>query len=186
MIDGEADFSSYEPSSRVFQQTGKTDDRLHVKRDYPEHPIIGVGAVIVQAGRVLLVRRDTEPLRGEWSVPGGMLELGEKLRDGIRREVEEETGLEVMVSSLLYVEEFYSPETRYCKFWFSARVLGGVLSVAAPEAQSEHIVAAEWLSQADLQTQKVYPSILRQQYWADRSEAVTTPRRIPLHAMEQW
>ena len=66
-----------------------------VKRDYPEHPIIGVGAVIVQAGRVLLVRRDTEPLRGEWSVPGGMLELGEKLRDGVRREVLEETGLEV-------------------------------------------------------------------------------------------
>ena len=54
-----------------------------MKRDYPEHPIIGVGAVIVQAGRVLLVRRDTEPLRGEWSVPGGMLELGEKLRDGV-------------------------------------------------------------------------------------------------------
>ena len=48
-----------------------------MKRDYPEHPIIGVGAVIIQADRVLLVRRATEPLRGEWSVPGGMLELGE-------------------------------------------------------------------------------------------------------------
>jgi 8-oxo-dGTP diphosphatase len=74
-----------------------------VKRDYPEHPIIGVGAVIVQAGRVLLVRRDTEPLRGEWSVPGGMLELGEKLRDGIRREVQEETGLDVEVGEVLDV-----------------------------------------------------------------------------------
>ena len=57
-----------------------------MKRDYPEHPIIGVGAVIVGGGRALLVRRDSEPLRGEWSVPGGMLELGEKLRDGVRRE----------------------------------------------------------------------------------------------------
>ena len=74
-----------------------------MKRDYPEHPIIGVGAVVVQAGRVLLVRRDTEPLRGEWSVPGGMLELGEKLRDGIRREVQEETGLEVEVGEVLDV-----------------------------------------------------------------------------------
>jgi ADP-ribose pyrophosphatase YjhB (NUDIX family) len=63
-----------------------------MKRDYPERPIIGVGAVIVEGGRVLLVRRDTEPLRGEWSVPGGMLELGEKLRDGVRREALEETG----------------------------------------------------------------------------------------------
>jgi ADP-ribose pyrophosphatase YjhB (NUDIX family) len=74
-----------------------------VKRDYPEHPIIGVGAVIVQSGRVLLVRRDTEPLRGEWSVPGGMLELGEKLRDGICREVQEETGLDVEVGEVLDV-----------------------------------------------------------------------------------
>ncbi len=74
-----------------------------MKRDYPEHPIIGVGAVIVQAGRVLLVRRDTEPLRGEWSVPGGMLELGEKLRDGVRREVLEETGLDVETGDVLDV-----------------------------------------------------------------------------------
>jgi 8-oxo-dGTP diphosphatase len=74
-----------------------------MKRDYPEHPLIGVGAVIVQQGRALLVRRDTEPLRGEWSVPGGMLELGEKLRDGVRREVLEETGLEVEIGEVLEV-----------------------------------------------------------------------------------
>lgn len=66
-----------------------------MKRDYPEQPIIGVGAVIVDSGRVLLVRRNSEPLRGEWSVPGGMLELGERLREGVRREALEETGLEV-------------------------------------------------------------------------------------------
>ena len=64
-----------------------------MKRDYPEHPIIGVGAVIVDGGRALLVRRATEPLKGEWSVPGGVLELGEKLRDGAAREALEETGL---------------------------------------------------------------------------------------------
>jgi 8-oxo-dGTP diphosphatase len=74
-----------------------------MKRSYPDHPIIGVGAVIIDGGRVLLVRRDTEPLRGEWSVPGGMLELGEKLRDGVRREVLEETGLIVEPGELLDV-----------------------------------------------------------------------------------
>lgn len=74
-----------------------------MKRDYPEHPIIGVGAVIVQGGRALLVRRNTEPLRGEWSVPGGMLELGEKLRDGVRREALEETGVEVEAGEVLDV-----------------------------------------------------------------------------------
>jgi 8-oxo-dGTP diphosphatase len=74
-----------------------------VKRDYPEHPIIGVGAVIVEGDRVLLVRRASEPLRGEWSVPGGMLELGENLRDGVSREVEEETGLQVEPGEVLDV-----------------------------------------------------------------------------------
>lgn len=85
-----------------------------MKRDYPEHPIIGVGAVVVQDGRVLLVRRATEPLLGEWSVPGGMLELGEKLRDGVRREVREETGLEVEVGDVLEVFDsiFTDPEGR--------------------------------------------------------------------------
>ena len=72
-----------------------------MKRDYPEHPIIGVGAVIIEGDRVLLVRRAKEPLLGEWSIPGGMLELGEKLRDGVRREVEEETGLEVEAGEVL-------------------------------------------------------------------------------------
>jgi 8-oxo-dGTP diphosphatase len=74
-----------------------------MKRDYPEHPLIGVGAVIVSGGRALLVRRDSEPLRGEWSVPGGLLELGEKLRDGVRREAREETGLEVEPGEVLDV-----------------------------------------------------------------------------------
>jgi len=74
-----------------------------MKRDYPERPIIGVGAVIVAGDRALLVRRATEPLKGEWSVPGGVLELGEKLRDGAAREALEETGLQVEVGEVLDV-----------------------------------------------------------------------------------
>jgi ADP-ribose pyrophosphatase YjhB (NUDIX family) len=74
-----------------------------MKRDYPDRPIIGVGAVIVSHGRVLLVRRATEPLKGEWSVPGGALELGETLHDGVRREALEETGLAVEPHEVLEV-----------------------------------------------------------------------------------
>ena len=74
-----------------------------MKRDYPERPIIGVGAVIIRGDRVLLVRRATEPLKGEWSVPGGVLELGEELREGVRREVLEETGLQVEPGEVLDV-----------------------------------------------------------------------------------
>ncbi len=74
-----------------------------MKRDYPERPILGVGAVIVQGGRALLVRRASEPLKGEWSVAGGAVELGETLHDGVRREVREETGLEVEPGKVLDV-----------------------------------------------------------------------------------
>ena len=72
-----------------------------MRRSYPDHPIVGVGAVIVDGGRALLVRRASEPLMGEWSVPGGVLELGETLRDGVRREVFEETGLVVEPGEVL-------------------------------------------------------------------------------------
>lgn len=64
-------------------------------REYPAHPVVGVGAVVVRNGRALIVRRAHEPRKGEWSLPGGMLDLGESLADAARREIKEETGLEV-------------------------------------------------------------------------------------------
>jgi len=81
-----------------------------MKRDYPEHPIIGVGAVIVLGECALLVRRATEPLKDEWSVPGGVLELGEKLRVGAAREALEETGLTVEVGEVLDVFDSIFPD----------------------------------------------------------------------------
>jgi len=72
-------------------------------REYPERPVVGVGGVIVQDGRALLIRRGSEPLRGEWSIPGGTLELGESLEEGVARELREETGLEVRVLELIEV-----------------------------------------------------------------------------------
>ena len=66
-----------------------------MKREYPERPLVGVGAVIVEEGRVVLVRRGAEPMAGQWSIPGGLLELGETMRAGAVREALEETGLQV-------------------------------------------------------------------------------------------
>ena len=72
-------------------------------REYPERPVVGVGGVIIDSGRALLIRRGSEPLRGEWSIPGGTLELGESLKEGVARELREETGLDVRVLDLIEV-----------------------------------------------------------------------------------
>jgi 8-oxo-dGTP diphosphatase len=72
-------------------------------REYPERPVVGVGGVVIDDGRTLLIRRGSEPLRGQWSIPGGTLELGESLEDGVARELLEETGLEVRVLDLIEV-----------------------------------------------------------------------------------
>ena len=74
-----------------------------VKRLYPDQPIVGVGAVIVCEGKILLEKRKNEPSRGKWTIPGGLVELGESLESAVVREVKEETSLEVDNPRLLDV-----------------------------------------------------------------------------------
>jgi 8-oxo-dGTP diphosphatase len=80
------------------------------RREYPEQPVVGVGGVVISEGRALLIRRGSEPLKGQWSIPGGTLELGETLEEGVRRELGEETGLKVRVRELIEVFERIFPE----------------------------------------------------------------------------
>ena len=74
-------------------------------REFPERPLVGVGGVVIANGRALLIRRGGPPLEGQWSIPGGMLEVGETLLAGVRRELLEETGVEVRVGELIEVFE---------------------------------------------------------------------------------
>jgi len=73
------------------------------RRSYPDRPYVGVGAVIVDAGRVLLVKRKYEPLAGRWSLPGGAVEVGETLEESIVGEMSEETGLDIEVGPVVEV-----------------------------------------------------------------------------------
>ncbi len=74
-------------------------------REYPEHPIVGAAAIVLRDDQVLLVQRGREPAKGLWGLPGGMLELGETIAAGVRREVLEECGIEVAVGPLAGVFE---------------------------------------------------------------------------------
>jgi 8-oxo-dGTP diphosphatase len=77
--------------------------KVSPKREYPQSPVVGVGGVVIHEGRALLIKRGSEPLKDQWSIPGGTLELGESIQEGVRRELLEETGIEVQVGELIEV-----------------------------------------------------------------------------------
>ena len=85
-------------------------ERPVIKRRYPDQPLVGVGAVVFKGEEVLLVRRGQEPARGSWSLPGGLVELGETLEAAIIREVAEETGLTVRLLGLSAALERIFPD----------------------------------------------------------------------------
>jgi ADP-ribose pyrophosphatase YjhB (NUDIX family) len=106
-------------------------------RRYPKRPLLGVGALIFGNDTILLVERGKEPLKGYWSLPGGLLELGEKLEAAVQREVLEETGLEVEPLGLFELFERIMPdpegntEYHYVLADYICRVTGGKLQAAS-------------------------------------------------------
>jgi ADP-ribose pyrophosphatase YjhB (NUDIX family) len=114
-----------------------------------------VGAVVVDEGRVLLVRRGSEPLKGHWTLPGGMLEVGETLAAGVAREVREETGLEVEPVELVEVLDRIHREGDRVRFHyviadFLCRVTGGTLRAASDADAVRWVERAEWNSHSAL------------------------------------
>jgi len=112
-----------------------------MKREFPEQPIIGVGAIIIADGRVLLVKRGHPPIEGQWSLPGGALEIGELVREAAVREAQEETGLIVEPGELLGVFDrvLRNPEQRvqyhYVLIDFLCQPVGGELRAASDAAE---------------------------------------------------
>jgi ADP-ribose pyrophosphatase YjhB (NUDIX family) len=126
-----------------------------IEREFPQAPLVGVGAVVVDEGRVLLVRRGSEPLKGHWTLPGGMLEVGETLAAGVAREVREETGLEVEPVELVDVLDRIHREGDRVRFHYViadylCRVTGGKLRAASDAGAVRWVERAEWNSHSAL------------------------------------
>jgi len=126
-----------------------------IEREYPQAPIVCVGAVIVQHGRVLLVRRGTEPLKGHWTLPGGMLEVGEALTAGTMREVREETGLDVEPLELIELLDRIHREAGRVRFHYViadylCRITGGELRAASDADAVRWVERSEWNSHSAL------------------------------------
>jgi 8-oxo-dGTP diphosphatase len=121
-----------------------------LSRRYPKYPLLGVGAIILRRESVLLVERGREPSKGYWSLPGGLVETGEKLDGAVRREVLEETGLRIQPVSVfeLFERIMYDasgrPEYHYVLVDYLCRVVGGDLCAG------DDVSRVEWVRRAKL------------------------------------
>ncbi len=130
-------------------------EALILKRLYPNQPIVGVGAVMIRDGRILLERRKNDPGKGKWSIPGGIVELGESTEEAVIREVKEETGLDVENPELIdVVSNVTKDEKGQIKYHFvildySVKLKGG-RSEAASDAEQVEWVLLENVEEYDL------------------------------------
>jgi 8-oxo-dGTP diphosphatase len=126
-----------------------------LQREFPIAPLVGVGAVIVHEGRVLLVQRGREPMKGRWTIPGGLVEIGESLHEAVVRETREETGLEVEPIELVeLLDRIHREEGRvryhYVIADYLCRLVGGTLAAADDAAAVRWVERAEWNSHSVL------------------------------------
>ena len=130
-------------------------------RRYPSRPLIGVGALIRRNGEILLIKRATEPNKGRWTLPGGLVELGEEARAAIRREVLEEVGLTIEVGALIGVYDIIKRdfkgivEFHFVTIDFLAKPVGGTLR---PNREVED---ARWVNPSEIRRLDLPPLVKR-------------------------
>jgi 8-oxo-dGTP diphosphatase len=136
-------------------------EKVTVRREYPERPLVGVGGVVIHNERVLLIRRGSAPLEGEWSIPGGMLEIGETILEGVQRELLEETAIEVKVLDLIEVfERLTRDEAGKLKYHFV--ILDYLCEAVRGEARAgSDVTDVAWEQEAELNAYSLTPTATR-------------------------
>lgn len=120
-----------------------------MQREFPTAPLVGVGAVTIDGDKALLIRRAQDPMKGRWSIPGGLLELGESLHDGVIREVREETGLTVEPLELIeLLDRIHREEERvryhYVIADYLCRPVGGAIQAGSDAAEVIWAHRSDW------------------------------------------
>jgi 8-oxo-dGTP diphosphatase len=151
-----------------------------MQREFPTAPLVGVGAIVVDNGRVLLVCRGREPMKGHWTLPGGVLELGESLVDGVKREIVEETGLEVEPIELVEVLDRIHRDGERVRYHYViadylCRVTGGELRAASDADAVRWVERAQWNSHSALKLDPITVRVV-EKGWR-RAQALENERR---------
>ncbi|MBA4396799.1 MAG: NUDIX hydrolase [Syntrophus sp. (in: bacteria)] len=120
------------------------------RREFPDRPVVGVGAVVIRDGKILLVKRGIEPSKGLWAIPGGSLELGETLQQAAEREILEETGVTIRAREPIYAFDFFE-RTDSGRVRFHFVIVDVAADYISGEAKgNDDALDARWLAPGDL------------------------------------
>ena len=136
-----------------------------VEREFPVAPLVGVGGVVVHENRVLLVQRGHEPMKGKWTIPGGLIDVGETLREAVIREVKEETGLDVEPIELIELLDRIHREDGRVRYHYViadylCRVTGGTLAASSDAAAARWVERGEWNSHSALRLDPITTRVI--------------------------
>ena len=131
------------------------------RREYPDRPVVGVGAVVMKDGKVLLVKRGVDPNKGVWAIPGGSLKLGETLQEGAEREIMEETGVTIKAGAPVYSFDFFERDG-YGRVRFHYVIVDMIADYISGEVQgADDALEARWVSHGELKDMDVSRNALK-------------------------
>ncbi len=132
-----------------------------VKRRYPDRPIVGVGAIVLRERKILLEKRGNEPARGQWTIPGGVVEVGESLESAVARETKEETGLNVEAVELIdVVNQLYFDKKGKIEYHYV--IIDYIVKTKPGEPKAESDAGAlKWVSLEEVNAYELTPSFRR-------------------------